>query len=220
MTNAINIDIFLSPIGSRVPGRFSTSGGSGPCYSPTTRIRLIWISPTTRRVIKVIAELSAALSALKETAGLVRVINEAKNDAEVKAATFELNNKLLTLQSECFTLGDAIRARDEKVKLLEAKIGEFEDFSSQTDGYVLDKLASGTFVYSKKQVIGGSETTVHLCQRCFTTRVISVLQPIADPFYNPHNEKYYFQSKCYNCNSTYPMNLSNYKPYDPNDDFS
>jgi len=56
----------------------------------------------------VIAELSAAMAALKETAGLVKVISSAKTDAEIKAATFELQSKLITLQSDCFTLGDVV----------------------------------------------------------------------------------------------------------------
>lgn len=98
-----------------------------------------------------IAELSAAMTAIKETAGLAKVINDAKTDAEVKAATIELQNKLITLQAECFSLGDAIRSRDEKVMLLKAKIAEFEDFKSQTEGYVLNKFDSGSLVYSKKQ---------------------------------------------------------------------
>lgn len=81
-----------------------------------------------------IAELSAAMTAIKETAGLVKVINDAKTDAEVKAATIDLQNKLITLQAECFSLGDAIRLRDEEVMHLKAKIAEFEDFKRQTEG--------------------------------------------------------------------------------------
>lgn len=122
-----------------------------------------------------IAELSAAMTAIKETAGLVKVINDAKTDAEVKAATIDLQNKLITLQAECFSLGDAIRLRDEEVMHLKAKIAEFEDFQTQTEGYELNKLASGSLVYSKKQVVAGSEIIVHLCPNCFSKKVISIL---------------------------------------------
>ncbi len=96
-----------------------------------------------------IAELSVAMAAIKETAGLAKVINDAKTDAEVKAATIELQNKLITLQAECFSLGDAIRLRDEEVMHLKAKIAEFEDFCAKVEGYVLEQLDSGAFVYSK-----------------------------------------------------------------------
>ncbi|MFP2514009.1 MULTISPECIES: hypothetical protein [Buttiauxella] len=159
-----------------------------------------------------IAEFSAALTALKETTGLVKVISDAKTDAEIKAATFELQNKLLAIQSDCFILGDAIRSRDEEVMLLKAKVAEFEEFKSQTEGYVLNNLESGTFVYSKKQIVGDTETTVHLCPQCFTKKVISILQPTGEPAYNSHTNKYYFQSRCHSCTSLFPMNVSAYKP--------
>ena len=159
-----------------------------------------------------IAELSAALSAIKETTGLVKVINDAKNDAEIKAATFELQNKLLTLQAECFSLGDAIRSRDEEAMHLKAKIAEFEDFHSQVEGYALDKLDSGTFVYSKKQIVGEAETMVYLCPNCFPRKVISILQTTGETAYDAHTEKYFFETKCHNCSSKFSMNHSDYKP--------
>jgi hypothetical protein len=181
-------------------------------YFPTTRIRLIWISPTTKRVFKVIAELSAAMAALKETAGLVKVISSAKTDAEIKAATFELQSKLIALQSDCFALGDAVRSRDEQVMLLKAKIAEFEDFKALTEGYVLNQLDFGSFVYSKKETVGEAEVEVHLCPQCFSKRQVSILQPTGEASFNSHTEKWYFQSLCHCCNSLYSMNRSDYKP--------
>lgn len=147
-----------------------------------------------------IAELSAALSALKETTGLVKVINDAKNDAEIKAATFELNNKLLILQSECFALGDSIRSREEEVSLLKAKIAEFENFQTQVEGYVLDQLQSGAFVYSKKEVVNGAEVTVCLCPLCYSKKAKSILHPFPVSKSSP-----YYQSRCLNCENKFMM---------------
>ncbi len=87
------------------------------------------------------------MTAIKETAGLAKVINNAKTDAEVKAATIELQNKLITLQAECFTLGDLIRLRDEEAVRLKAKIEEFENFKSESEGYALHQTEGGTLVY-------------------------------------------------------------------------
>ncbi|WP_255573079.1 hypothetical protein [Enterobacter cloacae complex sp. GF14B] len=157
-----------------------------------------------------IAELSAAMAAIKETAGLAKVINDAKTDAEVKAATIELQNRLITLQAECFSLGDVIRQREEEAMLLKAKIAEYEDFQSQTEGYVFNQLESGTFVYSKEQIVGEKKVTVHLCPQCFTKRIVSILQPTGEPYYNAHARCYFHQSICHNCNASYSMNTSNY----------
>lgn len=159
-----------------------------------------------------IAELSAAMAALKETAGLVKVIGAAKTDAEIKAATFELQSKLITLQSDCFTLGDAVRSRDEEVVLLKAKIAEFEDFKAQTEGYVLNQLESGTLVYTMNQTVGDREVAVHLCPNCYSKRRISMLQPTGDTAYDAHTGKYLHQSRCHSCTSLFSMNYSNYSP--------
>ncbi|MCG5130263.1 hypothetical protein L2X78_22150 [Enterobacter mori] len=159
-----------------------------------------------------IAELSAAMTAIKETAGLAKVINDAKTDAEVKAATIELQNKLITLQAECFSLGDVIRQRDEEAMLLKAKIAEFENFRSQTEGYELERLDSGTLVYSKKELVNERPESVYLCPHCHSKRVISMLQPTGDTAYDAHTGKYFYQSRCHCCSSLYSMNRSDYKP--------
>ncbi|MFH2146353.1 hypothetical protein [Klebsiella quasipneumoniae] len=154
-----------------------TSGEVDPGYSPTTRIWLIWLSQVMSGVFNVIAELSAAMAAIKETAGLAKVINDAKTDAEVKAATIELQSKLITLQAECFSLGDAIRVRDEEVMYLKAKIAEFDNFIVQSEGYVLAKTEGGSFVYSKQVTVGDEGLVVHACPNCYHQKKISMLQP-------------------------------------------
>lgn len=159
-----------------------------------------------------IAELSAAMAAIKETAGLAKVINDAKTDAEVKAATIELQSKLITLQAECFSLGDAVRFREEEIMHLKAKIAEFEDFKRQTEGYVLNQLDSGSLVYSKKQTVGDTEITVHLCPNCFAKNVVSILQTTGEATYDMHTKGYYFQSRCHNCATLFSMSHSAYKP--------
>lgn len=148
-----------------------------------------------------IAELSAAMAAIKETAGLAKVINDAKTDAEVKAATIELQSKLITLQAECFSLGDAVRFREEEIMHLKAKIAEFEDFKRQTEGYVLNQLDSGSLVYSKKQTVGDTEITVNLCPNCFANHKISILQPTDTSW-----AESYEHSVCPSCKTDLKMN--------------
>ncbi|EKA2135623.1 hypothetical protein OKB61_004356 [Citrobacter freundii] len=148
-----------------------------------------------------IAELSAAMTAIKETAGLVKVINDAKTDAEVKAATIELQNKLISLQAECFSLGDVIRQREEETMLLKAKIAEFEDFKSQTEGYELERLDSGTLVYSKKVLVNERPESVYLCPRCFAKHEVSILQPMEVMWSAGH-----FRTHCPSCDNKFWMN--------------
>ncbi|WP_049294062.1 hypothetical protein [Franconibacter helveticus] len=148
-----------------------------------------------------IAELSAAMAAIKETAGLAKVINDAKTDAEVKAATIELQSKLLTLQAECFSLGDAIRLRDEEVTLLKEKIAEYEDFKIESEGYELYKTEAGSLIYSKQLVVNGTQMTVNACPSCYQKRKISMLQPGVDKA----SKGFCFVHFCPSCNAEFKM---------------
>ncbi|MBB9821599.1 hypothetical protein FSI57_019405, partial [Escherichia coli] len=51
-----------------------------------------------------IAELTAAMTAIRETAQIAKLMNEAKTQAEVNAAIGELNSKLASIQRECVSL--------------------------------------------------------------------------------------------------------------------
>ncbi|WP_071849695.1 hypothetical protein [Plesiomonas shigelloides] len=155
-----------------------------------------------------ITELSAAMTAIKETISLAKVISDGKTDSEVTAAVIELRSKLLTLQMECLSLGDTIRSRNEEIMHLKATIASYEDFKHQTDGYFLNQLDSGSFVYSKEKVVGGAKTVVHLCANCFSKHVASILQPI--PSQNNHM---FHRSRCLNCESVFFMNYNDkYEP--------
>lgn len=148
-----------------------------------------------------IAEFAAAMTALKETVGLVRVINEAKTDAEIKDATFELQSKLLALQSDCFSLGDAIRLRDEEVAYLKGVIEEFDNFKSESEGYELHRTEGNTLVYSRRVTVGGSEVLIYACPYCYQQRKMSLLQPGVDKGVKGS----YWVHYCPSCKSEYKM---------------
>ncbi|ECI2306503.1 hypothetical protein AH865_07885 [Salmonella enterica subsp. enterica serovar Infantis] len=140
------------------------------------------------------AEFSAAISALKETAQLVKVFSNAKTEAEVRSAVDALNAKLISTQCEFMSLIELARSYQEETVALKAKIAEYEDFSSEKAGYDLNVLDFGTFVYSKKMVLNGKEVTVHLCPACFANKKISILQPSQVSGYTG-----FHQSQCLLC---------------------
>lgn len=123
------------------------------------------------------AEFSAAMSALKETAQIAKIFNDAKSEAEVRSAVQELNVKLMSVQRECMSLIELARSYQEETVALKAKIAEYEDYKSEIAGYEMNVLDFGTIVYSKKMVLNGKEVTVHLCPTCLANKKISILQP-------------------------------------------
>lgn len=73
-----------------------------------------------------------------------------KTQAEVNAAIGELNSKLASIQRECVSLVELVGTYQEINASLKAKIAEFENFEAQTEGYILNQLESGTFVYWRR----------------------------------------------------------------------
>lgn len=143
-----------------------------------------------------IAEFTAAMSAIKETASLAKVISDAKTEAEVNAAVSDMVSKLTSVQRECMSLIELARSYQEETVSLKAKIADFEDFQVQSEGYMLDQLPAGTLVYSKKQVMYAGQVIVHACPKCFLEKKISMLQP--GPSAN-----YHYQIFCPSCNTTF-----------------
>ncbi|MGY0151845.1 hypothetical protein ACVQ8M_05010 [Edwardsiella tarda] len=148
-----------------------------------------------------IAELSAAMAAIKETAGLAKVINDAKTDAEVKAATIELQSKLITLQAECFSLGDVVRSREEEIMHLKEKIAEFESFKSESEGYDLRQTEGGSLVYSKQVMVNQEHLLVNACPHCYQQHKIFMLQPGIDK----GSKGNYWVYSCPSCKSEFKM---------------
>ncbi len=162
-------------------------------------------------------DISTTYTAIKETLSLLKVVNDAKSEFEKRNATSEIQSKLLTLQGECFALGEMVRSHEAEVVALKAKIAEFEDFKTQTEGYVLNQLESGSLVYTKNLVVGDAEVTVHLCPNCHSKRKISILQPTGDVSYQVESGRYFHQYRCHACESSLLMNRSQYN--DPTADF-
>ncbi|EKP2641878.1 hypothetical protein QL924_003974, partial [Escherichia coli] len=122
-----------------------------------------------------IAELTAAMTAIRETAQIAKLMNEAKTQAEVNAAIGELNSKFASIQHECVSLVELVSTYQEINASLKAKIAEFENFEAQTEGYILNQLESGTFVYSKEVTVNGGSIIMHLCPKCFGQKIVSIL---------------------------------------------
>lgn len=102
-----------------------------------------------------LAEFSAAMAAIKETAALAKLITDAKTESEVNAAVSDLVSKLTSVQRECISLVELARTLQEEAVALKAKIAEFEDFKIQSESYALYKMESGTLVYSAQVTHNG-----------------------------------------------------------------
>lgn len=148
-----------------------------------------------------IAELAGSITAIRESFNLVKVIGDAKTDAEVQAATFELRNKLQDIQMENLKLTDLIFSLKAQIAELEQQIKNQSDFVTKASAYTPHTLESGTFTYIVNSTSGSVNEARYLCANCYENSVISVLQP------NPTNpfHRGYFISYCPKCRSEFRM---------------
>lgn len=148
-----------------------------------------------------LAEFSAAMAAIKETAALAKLITDAKTESEVNAAVSDLVSKLTSVQRECISLVELARTLQEEDVALKAKIAEFEDFKIQSESYALYKMESGTLVYSAQVTHNGVQFTVNACPHCFHQKKISILQPGTEKGV----KGYYWVHFCPSCKSDFKM---------------
>ncbi len=90
------------------------------------------------------------MTAIRETAQIAKLMNEAKTQAEVNAAMCELNSKLASIQRECVSLVELVGSYQEINASLKAKIAEFENFEARRKAISLTNL-SRVLLYTRRR---------------------------------------------------------------------
>ncbi len=150
----------------------------------------------------VIETITAVTSVLKDSFGLIKIIGEAKSEAEIQKATYELNQKLTDIQLENLKLIELISSQQEEIILLREKNKDLTLFETQAEKYLPKILESGTFTYVSRDSVGEMDEPHYLCAHCYQKRVISALQPSTGKAFQGS----YFIHYCPNCNNTFKMN--------------
>lgn len=154
-----------------------------------------------------IAELSASLASIKSAIDLVKVINEAKTESDIRNATYELQRQLMSLQIENIRLAELISSQVEQIRSLRTELSEESEFKHEVEQYLPTKLDSGTIVYSCEINVNGEAITQYVCPNCFKQKKISILQPLYVSW-----REYHCKSSCPLCKSEFRMNKNpNYK---------
>lgn len=124
-----------------------------------------------------IAEISASLSVIKESLGLLKVISDAKTDTEIQNATNELREKLRSLQMENMALSNLIHSQLAEISSLKSELQKIKSFESEASEYQPYKFTSGTVVYSRAIETDKGAWSLYACPHCFAEQKISILQP-------------------------------------------
>lgn len=149
-----------------------------------------------------IPEIVTSMSAVRESLSLLKVINDAKNDSELRNATLELQRKLQDIQMDNLKLIDLVYSYKAQVNELNQKVNEKVSFETKIEAYSPYTFESGTFTYINNSAIDGNDKPHYLCANCYEQSIVSILQPNAtNPTYGG-----YFVYYCPKCSCDYRMN--------------
>lgn len=147
-----------------------------------------------------IAEISASFGAIKQAVDLVKVINEAKGEAEIRNATFHLQSQLLSLQGESIKLAQLLSSQIDEIASLKAKIAERCDMQATMEQYSPKKMQSGSIVFVTNIDIDGKTEPQYACPHCFLKKQVSILQPKQIGMYESFEQRI-----CPSCKNIFDM---------------
>ena len=117
----------------------------------------------------VAAEVYAGLSALKTAFDIAKGLKDIDNATNRNAAVIELQEKILSAQSEQAALIEAVGA-------LKGRVAELEAWDADKKRYKLTEVGRGMTTYTLKEGMENGELAHHLCANCYQEGHKSIMQ--------------------------------------------
>ncbi|MCY0092664.1 hypothetical protein [Hoeflea ulvae] len=112
-------------------------------------------------------KISATITLLKQTSGLVKDVAPLVQNSEAKAKLSEVREQLLDASERVNDLRAVNNEIVDRNLQLEGEIREIKSFLSKKDSYVPYRLERGAFVYVAENSPDGPEKAPWYCQHCF-----------------------------------------------------
>ena len=117
----------------------------------------------------VAAEVYAGISALKSAFDIAKGLKDIDNAARRNSAVIELQEKILSAQSEQASLIDT-------VSQLKNRVAQLEAWDADKQRYTLTDFGSGLLAYALKDSVANGEPPHYLCAQCYNDKIKSILQ--------------------------------------------
>lgn len=120
--------------------------------------------------------ISGLLSSLKVSTDLTKSMLGIRDAQLVREKAVELTAEIMSAQASAMTAQAAQSELADRVRDLEKKIVELENWNREKQRYGLTEIATGVFAYAVKLEEQGSEPAHHICAGCYQNGRKSVLQ--------------------------------------------
>lgn len=143
-----------------------------------------------------IAEITAAVQSFRAVSDLIQANHTLRNFNELVTAVYEVNAKLLAVQSVALTSQEKQATLTQRISELEKENMELKNWDRERERYELAEITTGMFAYRLKPGMEAGEPLHHLCANCFTKGEKAILQFLSFP------DKMY---RCQRCGSIMPV---------------
>ncbi|MCJ2033046.1 hypothetical protein [Methylobacterium sp. J-068] len=126
-----------------------------------------------------IAAISGLTSSLKATSDIAKAMLGIRDELLIREKAVELNAQVMTAQSSALAAQAAQAELVERVRQLEQKVVELEDWEREKCRYQLAEIATGVFAYATKPGMEDGEPPHRICARCYQDGRKSILQGIS-----------------------------------------
>jgi hypothetical protein len=122
-----------------------------------------------------LAETAAAVGSLKTLYDLAKGLQAMKTDAEIKMATAEMLNTVISVRQQVFEAQEAEATLLKRIDGLEQEIVRLKTWDREDERYELKRYFPGTYAYELKPEMARGEPPQRLCQPCYDKRQKGVL---------------------------------------------
>ncbi|WP_050808508.1 hypothetical protein [Collimonas fungivorans] len=141
------------------------------------------------------ALLQGAVTGLKTAADIAIGMSKLKTMAEVNAKAIELQQVILSAQSNALGAQSAQFSLIEEIRSLKEEIAQVKAWEETKKNYLLVSPWTGCFVYALKKQSGSIEPTHWLCPNCYQNGKKFILQKARE------DNRMMVSFGCHNCNS-------------------
>lgn len=121
-----------------------------------------------------IAGAMSSLKAMKDIAEAMIGLRDAK---AFQSKRVELYSLIISTQSAVFAVNEERAALVEEVSEFKKKVADLEAWETEKQRYELKRVSSfGSFAYSVKEAVAGSEPPHYICAACYERGKKSILQ--------------------------------------------
>lgn len=123
-----------------------------------------------------LASFQAAASSLKAMSDIAAAILDLRDEAKIRTKVMELQRAIIEAQSYTLAAQTDGLAQVGRIRELEQRVVELENWAAEKERYELHQVKDGVFTYALKETMRNGEPQHQICAKCYQDGIKSVLQ--------------------------------------------